>query len=220
MINIHSGIIVGMIFNWVFYTQACGHQNIKLSESIDSVLFGLIENSYRDQWQKPDFVISLFGDPVGKKIMDLGSGDGYFTFRLALSGALVIAADINDDLHERIRSSLTSEEYDLIRKRIEFRKVPVDSPLLEENEVDGLLLVNTYHHLMNRIEYFKKMLPGIKKGGKVVVIDFKKDSDFGPPRSHKIELSEVVEELDKVGFSNLKIDNKSLKNQYIILGIR
>ncbi len=41
------------------------------------------EGINRDQWQKPDKVIRSLGIRSGDRIADLGSGGGYFTFRLA-----------------------------------------------------------------------------------------------------------------------------------------
>ena len=202
-----------LVFPQIIY----GQQYKTEKEQINSIIKGFIESSSRDRWQKPEYVINLFGDLKGKKILDLGCGQGYFTFRLALAGANVVAADVNDDLTSQVKSRLTNEEYDLLNSKIEFRTILPDDAQLEHNEVDGILLVNTYHHLENRIEYFKNLLNGINDGSKVVIVDFKKESNYGPPRDHKIELGVVLTELDEVGFSELEVDEKTLDYQYVIL---
>jgi SAM-dependent methyltransferase len=172
----------------------------------------------RVEWQKPDDVIALFGDLEGKTIMDLGAGSGYFSFRLANHGAHVIAADVNDEFQESIREKLEQDDFRHLSENVELRKVPYDTPDLKKGEADGLLVVNTYHHLDDRTEYMKKALAGLKEGGKIIIVDFKTGIPFGPPESHKLSLADAVNEILKVGFSRLIIDVGLLERQYVIIG--
>ena len=172
----------------------------------------------RVEWQKPDEVIALFGDLEGKTIMDLGAGSGYFSFRLANHGAHVIAADVNDEFQESIREKLKQDDFKQLSGNVELRKVPYDNPNLKNGEADGLLVVNTYHHLDDRTEYMKNALEGIKEGGKIIIVDFKTGMPFGPPESHKLSLTDAVNEMLNVGFSRLIIDVGLLERQYVIIG--
>ena len=181
-------------------------------------LIDAFESPDRVRWQKPNEVIALFGNLEGKTVMDLGAGSGYFTFRLANHGAHVIAADVNDEFQESIQEKLGKEDLKELRNKIELRKVPYDSPMLQREEVDGILLVNTYHHIDDRIQYMKNALPGIKKGGRVVIVDFKTGTPYGPPDSHKLDLMEAANEMLEVGFTRLIIDVGMLDRQYVIIG--
>jgi len=181
-------------------------------------LIDAFDSPARSEWQKPIEVIALFGDLEGKTILDLGAGSGYFTFRLANHGADVIAADVNDEFQESIQEKLEKDDFKQLKNKIELRKVPYNSPDLKNEEVDGILLVNTYHHIDDRTEYMKKALPGIKKGGKVIIVDFKTGTPFGPPESHKLSLTDAVYEILNVGFSRIIIDVEMLERQYVIIG--
>jgi cyclopropane fatty-acyl-phospholipid synthase-like methyltransferase len=177
------------------------------------------DNPERAAWQKPDEVIALFGDLKGKKIMDIGAGSGYFSFRLAEKGADVIAADVNDDFQEFI--SKKKKELNYSDNQVQTRKVPFDSPNLEEAEVDGVIIVNTYHHIEDRTAYFSKVLTGLKKDGVLMVVDFFK-KEFkedvpGPPIEMKLAKEQVISELEKAGFSSFETNTSLLKYQYIIL---
>jgi len=183
-------------------------------------LIDAFDSPERAEWQKPGEVIGLFGNIEGKTIMDLGAGSGYFTFRLANHGAHVIAADVSEEFQESIREKLEKDEFKHLAERIELRKVPYDSPGLKREEVDGILLVNTYHHLDDRPDYMKKAISGLKEGGRLIIVDFKTDVPFGPPESHKLALSDVVSEMINVGFNRLIIDVAMLERQYVIIGER
>jgi len=111
------------------------------------------EGEERNAYQQPKKIMQYIGDVQGQTIMDLGAGTGYFTFRLVDAGAKVIAADVDDRFINFIKQKADSLN---ISKKVELRKVPYDSPDLNSGEVDKFLIVNTYHHVDNRVDYFKK----------------------------------------------------------------
>lgn len=175
-------------------------------------LINRFESPERDAYQKPEDVLKYLGDLKGKKIMDIGAGSGYFSVKLAEKGAHVIAADVSDEF----QTALAERIKDNNLKNIELRKIPYDSPDLADSEVDMVLIVNTYHHIENRIDYFKKVKKGIKQGGELVVIDyFKKELPVGPPVNHKIDLETVKRELKAAGYT-LDVNVDLLPYQYII----
>jgi predicted methyltransferase len=55
----------------------------------------------------------------------------------------------------------------------------------------------------------------LKPGGRIVVVDFIKDSDFGPPRDHKMAKEVVIEELQKAGYRLIK-SHDLLEQQYFL----
>ena len=138
--------------------NAAGSANEYMHRSSVEALIATFESPERDAYQQPEKVIDYLGDIQDLIIMDLGSGSGYFSFRLAKAGAQVIAADANDEFQAYIREKITKNELDLLG--IEQRKLPYDSPSLQVGEVDKVLVVNTYHHIENRIDYFKQVLMG------------------------------------------------------------
>ena len=173
-------------------------------------LVARFEDSTRVEWQKPDEVVALLGDLAGKTIMDIGAGTGYFAFRLAEKGANVIAADVD----ERFIDFMNKKEND----KVTTRKVPYDSPNLAKAEVDAVIIVNTYHHIENRIEYFKQVLEGLRENGQLMIVDFKKEkTTHGPPVDHKLSEKEVMKELKSAGFTTFEVNSKLLSEQYVII---
>ena len=170
------------------------------------------ESSERDTYQHPEKVLEYLGDIEGKTIMDIGAGSGYFSVRLAKKGAQVIAADVDDEFQAFLKDRIEKEQL----QNITTRKIPYDAPGLEDGEVDIVLIVNTYHHIENRPDYFAKVKRGIKENGKLVIIDFF-DADIPVgPKHHKISIDTVISELKKAGYTQFEADVSLLPYQYII----
>ena len=190
-----------------------GSANEHMHQSSVADLIERFESPERDAYQKPDEVIEFLGDLSGKKIMDIGAGSGYFSVKLAEKGAAVIAADVDDEFQAFLKKRI--EENKLTN--IETRKLPYDSPNLKEKEVDIVLMVNTYHHIESRPEYFAKVKQGTKPEGELVIIDFfKTDLPIGPPLDHKLAMDIVVNELKQAGYSSFDINVELLPYHYII----
>jgi 2-polyprenyl-3-methyl-5-hydroxy-6-metoxy-1,4-benzoquinol methylase len=184
--------------------------NVHMNETSFEDLVKMFEDSARAEWQKPDDIVDLLGDLKGKTVIDIGAGTGYFTFRMAKKGAKVIAADVDERFIEYIKNKGV--------ENVKTRLVPYDNSNLKPNEVDVVIIVDTYHHIENRTDYFKTVLKGLKKEGRLMVVDFKKEeTPHGPPVNHRISADEVVKELKKSGFTSFEIEEDFLPYQYVII---
>lgn len=175
------------------------------------------ENKDRGIWQKPNMVISLLGNLEDKTVADIGAGTGYFTFRMVPKAKKVIGIDID----ERFISFLDSMKVRLpetYQKRFEARLAKPDDPLLRPEEADAVVIVNTYGYIQNRVQYLNTLIKGISPGGRLLIIDFKKNNiPVGPPDEFKVALSQVERELQAAGFAIEKIDKDALDFQYIVI---
>ena len=200
--------------------EASGHSqhgdaNTHMNRRPFEELVAQFESPERAEWQKPDSVIAFLGDLEGKTVMDIGSGTGYFSFRLAKAGARVIAADVDERFLDYIEQKKKEEGW--TDEQVETRHVPYDSPNLQKAEADLVFMVNVYHHIEQRSSYFAKVKEGLKPGGRLVVIDFiKEETPVGPPVEMKLEPEQVVGELKEAGFTDLQVNEKMLPYQYIV----
>jgi len=185
------------------------------SEMVEESEF-IFDTREREKWQNPTLVLQKLGDIENKKIADIGSGTGYFTFPLALRADKVIAIDIEPKFLDYIEDQ-KADYSPKIANTIETRLTTEDEPSLQKNEVDIAFMVNVYSYLQNRVEYLQKIKTGLARNGILLIVDFKKGNlDIGPSDDLKIASSQVVDELKQAGFKIVEEDTKSLQYQYII----
>ncbi len=181
-----------------------------------NILVDEYENVERSDWQNPSLVLQKLGDIRGKTVADIGAGTGYFTFPLARIAKSVIAIDIDERFIHYIDDRKL--EYDeSVSNNIHTRLTQENDPGLDDGEVDAVLIVNVYHFLTNRVRYLGKLKHGLKQGGVIVIVDFKKgDLPVGPQDIEKEDVERVTGELLVAGFEIIEIDENSLDYQYII----
>ncbi len=193
--------------------QAAHSANAYMHRASTEELIQRFESPERDAYQHPEQVLAYLGDLQGKTVMDIGAGSGYFSVKLAARGADVIAADVSDEFQAHLKKRVEDKGLSNIR----LRKLPYDSPLLGKEEVDMVLIVNTYHHIEQRTDYFAQVRQGIRPTGELVVIDFfKSEVPVGPPTDHKVSIDEVIAELKSAGFRRFVVDVNLLPYQFII----
>lgn len=168
----------------------------------------------RADWQRPDEVLAKMEPLAGKTVADIGAGTGYFSFRLAERAEQVIAIDIDPRFIRYIEEKRDSLGLD----NLVARKTTPNTPGLQAEEVDYVLMVNTYHHIDDRPLYMALLRKGLKPGGAFWVVDFKGGKlPVGPPARMKISAEAAQAELAEAGFDTFELDTTLLPHQYILV---
>lgn len=171
------------------------------------------EAADRDEWQKPEEVIKFLGDLKNKTIVDIGAGTGYFEFKMNEPSAKIIATDVDERFVKYIDERIVSEK----TTNIFSRKAEYEKPPVMEQEADIVFMVDVYHHIENRKDYFSLVKKGLKPNGEFVIVDFKKgDFEQGPPDEMKIQPQVVINEMKQAGFNLVTQDTVTLKYQYLL----
>jgi ubiquinone/menaquinone biosynthesis C-methylase UbiE len=151
----------------------------------------------RDEWQMPNRVIEALGLRPGQLVADIGAGTGYFTVRLAKAptSPTVYAVDIEPSMVRYLGQRAAKEGLQNV--------VPVlaagDSANLPQ-PVDLILIVDTYHHIPNRVAYFRGLRTSMKPGSRLAIIDFRKTAPTGPPVEFRFTPDQIGAELEQAGF--------------------
>jgi SAM-dependent methyltransferase len=167
----------------------------------------------RDRWQKPHEVIHALGLPPDAVVADVGAGTGYFAVRLAhmIPRGRVFAVDIEPDMVKYLVERARRENL----RNLEPVLGGPDDPRLPA-KVDGVLVVDTYHHIEGRSTYFGRLRGDLKPGGEVAIIDFTPESPLGPPPSSRVARPQVIDEMQRAGYA-LSAEHRFLPNQYFLV---
>lgn len=153
----------------------------------------------RDEWQYPQEIVAALALEPGATVADIGAGTGYMAAHLSNAvgeHGTVIAVDASPEMIEY----LTARSGDLGPARVVPRKVGNDSPDLKQESVDGVLTLDTWHHVGKREAYAKQVYTGLKHGGRFVVVDYDFDAASGPPKEMRLTPAQVTKELEAAGF--------------------
>ena len=178
------------------------------------------DNQGRVVWQRPELIINLLGNGslADKTVADIGAGTGWFTLRLAPRVKKVIALDIDPSFISYLDSVKQLQLTEDIQPRLETRLTPRDRANLDPGEVNGVLIVNTFMYIKNKVEYLKSLRNSIAEGGRLVIVDFKrKRTPIGPPSELRLPLYVAEDYLYEAGYRNITVDDCSLDYQYIVM---
>lgn len=167
----------------------------------------------RDAWQKPDQVLDALNLDKTSIVADVGAGTGYFSVRIAkrVPEGKVFAIDIEPDmlryLSERARREHLSTIIPIVANE-ESANIP--------EPADVILVVDTYHHIDDRVAYFSRLKKSLRPQGRLAIVDFNQDSPEGPPPAHRIPAEKVTEELKAAGYA-LVAAHAFLPRQYFLV---
>ncbi|OFW30275.1 MAG: hypothetical protein A3H97_09330 [Acidobacteria bacterium RIFCSPLOWO2_02_FULL_65_29] len=171
----------------------------------------------RDGWQMPDRVIETLQLKPGQRVADIGAGTGYFTTRLAKSPAApkVYAVDIEPSMVEHLTHRAKGEGLTNVTAVLG----GADKTNLPE-AVDAVLVVDTFHHIPNRVAYFTALKAHLKPGARLAIVDFRKEAPQGPPVEFRFTPDQISAELAQAGF-RLQARHEFLPQQvFLIYGVK
>ena len=120
------------------------------------------------------------------------------------------------DLINLFRNNLDSSS----QKKIETRLVEPNDPNLMKEEVDVAIIINTIGYIKDRTSYLKKLKESLRKGGRLMIVDFKIKripEGIAPTPTERVSILDLENILDQVGYTAITTDDTSLDYQYIIL---
>jgi arsenite methyltransferase len=157
----------------------------------------------RDESQQPDRVVGALGIAPGDRVADLGSGSGYFTFRLADAvgpSGTVYAVDVDEDMAGMVRE-LARERG---AKNVEVVLASPDDPKLAAGTIDLVFTSNTYHHIEDRVSYFDRLKRALSPRGRVAILDYGENANwFARWFGHNTPSGTVEAEMKEAGYRHI-----------------
>ncbi len=112
-----------------------------------------------------NWAIRQLGDLKGKRILDIGIGDGFSSALMAQAGAQVTGIDVSPAALARAKE--LAERYGI---DLDLREMPGEDLRFEDETFDGILCISAYHH-MDQERAAREFARVLKRGGRLVMID-------------------------------------------------
>lgn len=165
----------------------------------------------RDAWQRPKEVIEKLGITPGSRVADLGAGGGYFTWHLAEAvgpDGTVYAVDINETALGIIKKEMTARGATNV---VPIYAAPGDPKLPEP--VDLVFSCDTYHHMKDRVAYFRSLARFLRPNGRVAILDFHPHGFLSGFLGHGTVKTVVQWEMESAGY-RLMADFDAIDSQH------
>lgn len=158
----------------------------------------------RDKWQRADEFIRLLKIGEGSRVADVGCHEGYMTFKLAKvvgDAGAVYAVDLQQSKLDKVRKRADDNKLSQIRTV----KGENGNPNLRENELDAVIILDTYHEMDAHSEILRHIKSALKRGGRLLICEPIADSRRKLPREeqekkHELDMTFALADLKAAGF--------------------
>lgn len=153
-----------------------------------------------DPKNKPDQILKNLELQRGQIVADIGAGGGYFTLRFAEAvgrEGQVYAIDTDPVFLEFITNNAEEKGLNNVKTILTEDKLN-----LPEKSFDLIFTRNVYHHLQNRVEYFRNLTKLLKSEGRIAIIEYKGGGRFSfrGMFGHYVPKEIILKEMDEAGY--------------------
>lgn len=145
---------------------------------------------------KPDVLLQKLAVPPGSTILDLGCGNGFFTFPAAAAmgdKGMVIAADLSAAMLAALLDRNPPDTVQILKTE----EVEMD---VDTDSVDAAVAITLYHEFNDARKNLAEIRRVLKPGGKLMVLDWipEDEPEHGP--KHRTDRAEASAEIIESGF--------------------
>ncbi len=167
----------------------------------------------RYQELKPDIILQKLGIRSGKTILDLGCGNGFFTFpaAVAMGEGMVIAADMSEEMLSLLKQRNTPDNIQILK----VDEVKMD---IEDNSVDAAVLIALYHEFKSPLDNLAEIRRTLKPEAKILILDWdpQSEKERGPAKVHRVAKIQAIKDLKASGFTVESHENYTLDMWMIV----
>jgi SAM-dependent methyltransferase len=169
--------------------------------------------------QPPDKVMDAIGVKPGMVIGEVGAGRGRYTVHLARrvgTTGRIYANDINETDLNYLRDRCRQDGI----KNVEIIVGKVEDPLFPKDTLDMAFMILTYHHLSRPVALLKNIIPCLKPGATVVIVDPDPDKNRGSPAQESTSPEKMRREAAEAGFEIARTETFLVLDNIFILRLK
>jgi len=176
-----------------------------------------LERPEREKEEQPKKLLKALKIEPGMHVADIGAGSGYHVFRMApLVGekGRVYAVDIQKEMLRIVTDRMKEDKV----ANVETILGKENDPNLPENSIDLIIMVDVYHEFTYPYEMVEGMIKSLKKDGRLVFVEFRKEDAKVPIKEvHKMSERQVIREMDEFKQMTHVETNKDLPWQHVVV---
>jgi ubiquinone/menaquinone biosynthesis C-methylase UbiE len=154
-----------------------------------------LERPEREEEEKTEVMVEALKFREGEVVADIGCGSGYVSRKMAKKigeKGIVYGVDIQQEM------------LDLLARRMAMFRIgnvkPVlgttTDPRVPPESCDTMIMVDVYHEFDQPYEMMRGMIAGVKSGGRIVFVEFRKEDPAVPIKEvHKMSEAQVRKEM-------------------------
>jgi precorrin-6B methylase 2 len=154
----------------------------------------------RDKEERPELLMAALQIRRGATVADIGSGTGYFTWRLAEQvgpQGKVYAVDVQQSMLDLTRAAVQERKL----SNVEYVLATDRSARLPERSLDLVFIAYAYHEFGDPGAMMASIRRALEPGGRVVILEYAKESNIAPASPlHKMSFEEIRREIEPMGF--------------------
>ena len=160
-----------------------------------------LERPEREAEEAPSKAIAALNIRPGQAVADIGAGSGYYSVLLSRAvGPIgrVYATDIQPEMLALLKKKIDREKL----ANVELVLGSETETRLPDAAIDLAIMVDVYHELAQPQAFLKSVRRALKKDGRLVLLEFRKEDARVPIREeHKMSIKEARQELEAEGFT-------------------
>jgi putative heme-binding domain-containing protein len=160
-----------------------------------------LDRPARDHEDRPDLLLPALDIPRGSTIADIGSGTGYFTWRLAEQvgpAGKVYAVDVQQTMLDITKAVVTRHNLD----NVEYVLSEGDTLHLPEQSLDLAFVAYAYHEFGEPQAMLSAIRRALKPGGRVFILEYAQEANRSPASPlHSMRIDDIRREIEPAGFT-------------------
>ncbi len=177
---------------------------------------GWLERPEREQEERTDLLLDALKLKPGESVADIGCGTGYFSERMARrvgADGVVYGVDIQQEMLDLMQRKMRLKQIKNVKSVLGAEA----DPKLPAESCDLMIMIDVYHEFEFPHEMTRKMIEGLKKGGRLVFVEFRaEDPRVAIKEVHKMSEAQVKKEMSIHPELEFVETGKELPQQHII----